>query len=372
MICVSINYKKADADIRGCFAFDSEGRQKLSHILTDAGAEENVILCTCSRTEAYACGSISAEHIMKKMSELSGVSDIKQYAMIFAGNAAVNHLFRVACGIDSMVMGEDEILGQTRDAYKEACDNGNVSNKLHMIFQAALACAKKIKTGTSLSGVPLSAATLAANEAVHWGNNILIIGASGKIGNSTLKNILAHKNARVTVTARKHIPDIAEKLRDRVTVVPYEDRYRYIDGADCIISATSCPAYTLTSDKLLNSIFFKKPRLFIDLAVPHDIDESISETENIKLTDIDCFKEIAERNNNIKLSERDKAEAVIAAEIESLRKNMAVHNFLSHSQNVKSKLSEKGIEPLIYRLKSELCADSFEKVMEIINNFGKE
>lgn len=372
MICVSINYKKADADIRGKFAFDANKRKQLSDMLSDSGAEENVILCTCSRTEAYACGNISAEQIMRKMSELSGISEIKQYAMIFTDNAALNHLFRVACGIDSMVMGEDEILGQVRNAYKEACDNGNVSNKLHMIFQAALACAKKIKTDTALSGVPVSAATLAANEAVKWGSNIFIIGASGKIGNSTLKNILAHKNVNVTVTARKHIPDIAEKLRDRVTVVPYEDRYKYIDGADSIISATSCPVYTLTRDKLLHSISSEKPRLFIDLAIPRDIDESISETENVRLMGIDCFKKIAERNNEIKLSERDKAEAVIRSEIETLRKNMAMHSFLNCCQNVKNKLNEKGIEPLIYRLKSELCADSFEEVMEIINNFGKE
>ncbi len=372
MICVSINYKKADERIRGLFAFDGNKRKQLSVLLTDSGAAENVILCTCSRTEIYACGNISAEQIMKKISELSGAAEIKQYVMIFVGNSAISHLFRVACGIDSMVMGEDEILGQTRNAYKEACDRGNVSNKLHMIFQAAIACAKKIKTDTSVSGIPVSAATLAANEAVHWGNDIFIIGASGKIGNSTLKNILSHKNARVTVTARKHIPDIGEKMRDRVKIVPYEDRYLYIDGADCVISATSCPVYTLTGDKLLHSIFSEKPRLFIDLAVPRDIDESISEMKNVRLLGIDCFKKIAEKNNDIKLSERDKAEAIIKAETETLRKGMAMQNFLSLSRNVKSKLDEKGIEPLMYKLKSELSADSFEEVAEIIGNFGKD
>lgn len=372
MICVSINYKKADADIRGKFVFDRDKQIEISHSLSELGVSENVILCTCSRTEIYACGDITEEDIMSVLSQASGIADIKQCAMIFCKNAAVNHLFRVACGIDSMVMGEDEILGQTRDAYKEASERGSVSHELNMIFQSALACAKKIKNDTSLSGVPVSTATLAANEASAFGEKILIIGASGKIGLSTLKNLLAHKNVDVKVTSRKHIPDVGEKLREKITIVPYEERYKYIDGADCIISATSSPVYTLTYDKITESIISDKPRLFIDLAVPRDIDENISKEKNIRLLGIDHFEKLSKNNSEIKLSAREKAEAIIADETETLRKNMTMQKFLLSAEKAKKALEEKGLDTLVYKLKSELDAEKFEAVINVISDYGKE
>lgn len=372
MICVSINYKKADADVRGKFAFDKEKRGYISEKLRELGARENVILCTCSRTEIYACGDISEREILSVLSEVSGMDGIKQFAMIFCGNAAVNHLFRVACGMDSMVMGEDEILGQTRESYKEAAEEGAVGHELNMIFQSAIACAKKIKTNTSLSGVPVSTATLAANTAAKFGENILMIGASGKIGLSTLKNILAHKNVKVTVTARKHLPDAGEKYRDCYTIVPYEERYAYINDADCIISATSSPVYTLTYDKTAQSIVTVKPRLFIDLSVPKDIDENISSMEKTALLGIDHFEKLAENNSEIKQSAKEQAETIIAEDIECLRKNLTMKKYLPLSESVMTAYEKCGINGLIFKLKNELDAEKFEAAMKVISSFGKE
>lgn len=371
MICVSISYKKADADVRGKFAFDMDMRKNISDRLSKLGASENVILCTCSRTEIYVCGDIGREEITALLSESADIADIKRYVMVFNENAAINHLFRVAGGIDSMVIGEDEILGQTRDAYKEATDRKTVSHELNMIFQAALACAKKIRTDTSLSGVPVSTATLAANEAAAFGENILMIGASGKIGLSTLKNLIAHKDLNIKVTARKHTPDVGEEKRDRITIVPYEERYRFIDDADCIISATSSPFYTLTYDKISESIRTEKPRLFIDLAVPRDIDESVSAMRNTTLMGIDHFEKLAKNNSEIKLSAKEKAEAIITDETEVLLKNMTMQKFLSAAGSIKKTLAEKGIEPLIYKLKSELDSEKFKAVIDVIADYGK-
>lgn len=372
MICVSINYKKADSDIRGKFAFDKDKRGHISNKLHKLRATENVILCTCSRTEIYACGDISENEILSVLSEASGMNSIKEYAMIFCGNAAINHLFRVACGMDSMVMGEDEILGQTRESYKEAVERHSADHELNMIFQSAIASAKKIKTNTSLSGVPVSTATLAANTASEYGENILIIGASGKIGLSTLKNILSHKNVKVTVTSRKHLPDAGEKYRDCYSVVPYEDRYAYINDADCIISATSSPVYTLTYDKTVQSIFTVKSRLFIDLSVPKDIDENISAIKNTILLGIDHFEKLAENNSEIKRSAREQAETIIAEDIEHLRKNLTMKKYLPLSESVKTAYEKSGINGLIFKLKNELDAEKFEAAMKVIISFGKE
>lgn len=372
MLCISINYKKADADVRGKFAFDKDKREYLSDKLHELGAAENVILCTCSRTEIYACGNISENEILSLLSEASGMSGIKEYAMVFRENAAINHLFRVACGMDSMVMGEDEILGQTRESYKEAVKRNSADHELNMIFQYAIASAKKIKTNTSLSGVPVSTATLAANMAANSGENILMIGASGKIGLSTLKNLLSHKNVKVTVTARKHIPDAGEKFRDCYTIIPYEERYAYINDADCIISATSSPVYTLTYEKTLQSIFTQKPRAFIDLSVPKDIDEKISAIKNTTLFGIDHFEKLAENNSEKKLCAREQAEIIIAEDIEHLRKNLTMKKYLPLSGSVMTAYEKCGINGLIFKLKNELDADKFEAAMNVIIGLGKE
>lgn len=371
MVCVSINYKKADADIRGKFAYDHSAQEKLWTLLSANGASEGVILCTCSRTEVYACGNIDISRIISLMEQLSNVEDIKQYTLIFEGRNALNHLFRVSCGMDSMILGEDEILGQTKDAYRNACENGMAGHEINITFQAAIACAKKIKTDTALSGVPVSVSTLAANEAVRAGQNILMIGAAGKIGGSTLKNLLSHKNVNITVTARKHMPDIAKAQRERVNIIPYERRYSFTDSADCVISATSSPVYTLTFENLRGSIHTEKERLFIDLAVPRDIDEKIGSVKGIKLLDIDYFERLAENNSGIKLSAKEKAEAIIADETETLRKSIAMREYILSADKIGARLAERGIQPLIYRLKSELDAEDFERFVKVLTDFGK-
>ena len=144
-----------------------------------------------------------------------------------------------------------------------------------MCVQAAVACAKKIKTETAISKTSVSVATLASNEAAKFKDgelNVLVIGATGKVGSTVVKNLLSHKGISVTVTSRKHK---AETVFENTVanVIDYDERYRAFDFADCVISATSGPHYTVTYYDLKNNIKTEKSRLFIDLAVPPDIDD---------------------------------------------------------------------------------------------------
>ena len=140
------------------------------------------------------------------------------------------------------------------------------TSEVHMIFQGAIACAKKINTETELSKTSVSTATLAAKEAAHYKDNVrvMLLGASGEIGSLVLKNLLSYKNVTVLATARSH-RNALEYISDdpKLELIPYEKRYERIGECDCIISATSSPHYTVTADMLNDN----ENKLFIDLAV---------------------------------------------------------------------------------------------------------
>lgn len=357
MNCISINYKNADEGIRSSFAFAEDIQKRISEKLS-----ESVILCTCNRTEIYFCGDINTG--LAVLSEFSGIAvdEIKKYSMVFMGRKAAMHLFRVACGIESMVIGEDEILGQTRNAYKNACEFGRTNSELNIYFQSALACAKKIKTETELSGVSVSTATLTSNVAVKSCENpkILVIGATGKIGQTVVKNLLSHKNVSVTVTLRHHSNELFLSHNPDIKVIEYMERYSFIDEFDCVISATSSPHYTVTYSELKKHIHTDKKRLFIDLSVPHDIDKRIEECENLQLIGIDYFENLAHENNIRKTDSIEIAKKFIDKEADTAEKNMLLQSFLAeHNPNEDEK-------KLICKLKSELSAEQLLTVLKVM------
>ena len=359
MNCISISYKNAGESIRSAFAFNIDVQKKISE-----NFNECVILCTCNRTEIYFVGE--DERTIGLLAEYSGISadSVKRYTMIFHGQSAVSHLFRVTCGIESMVVGEDEILGQVRDAYKNACETGKAGHEINMFFQVAIACAKRIKTETSLSSVSVSTATLTANEAVKFCENprIMVIGATGKIGSTIVKNILSHRNASVTVTIRNHMADIFTGSAPMLKTVDYRDRYSEINEYDCVISATSGPHYTITYSELAEHLKTAKDRLFIDLSVPHDIDRKIDGYKNIRLIGIDYFEQLAKDNNIRRADSADLAKEYIKKEFDAIEKNYALHCFLN--KNVTGENEKK----LICKLKTELNAQQFSAVLEAIRN----
>lgn len=163
--CISVNHKLCGQAFRSLFTFDSAQCEKL---LFDVKDLSPVLICTCNRTELYFCGT--TEEGIRLLCEQSGVeiAKLKRKVMIFTDKTAVKRLYSVSCGIESAVIGEDEILGQVRRAYDLSRERIGLSPEVNMIFQGAIACAKKIKTETELSKTSVSTATLAAKEAAHY------------------------------------------------------------------------------------------------------------------------------------------------------------------------------------------------------------
>lgn len=375
MYCISVSYKSADIELRRKLAFDEKTCTKItSELISGNYVSECVILCTCNRTEVYFCGKKGAENsVAGALAANAGISDelLSKHRMFFCDEGAITHLFNVACGIDSMVIGEDEILGQTKAAYSSAKENNAVSYELNMIFQAAIACAKKIKTETVLSKTSVSVATLAANEAARFADsvNVLVIGASGKTGSTVLKNLVSHKNVSVKATLRRHNSNLKFIEDFGIETVDYKNRYEHIQNADCIISATSSPHYTIALYDLKKHLSDERKRLFIDLAVPPDIDNSITSLKGVRLINIDYFEQLAKDNNALKIDSVETAKAIIAAETDTLKKDLLFHDFLPLLDRVKGDLSDKPIEELIYKMKSDTSSQVFSGFLNVLKNF---
>ena len=368
MNCIGINYKKADVNVRRRISLSSEKAKELIRYIIDNGiAAECVALSTCNRTEVYYSDGDSEKIVsaLGKITELENSFLIK-YAMTFCGEKAEEHLFRVASGLDSMVVGEDEILGQTKAAYSLAAEENAVGYETNVIFQAAVACAKRIKTETAMSKTSVSVATLAAKEAARLSDNVsvVMIGASGRIGMSTLKNLISHRNVTVTATLR-HGKAAAKELGSLgVKAIDYSDRYEHIKQADCVISATSSPHYTVTRFDFEKCIDDHRQRLFIDLAVPPDIDPAIRNIPGAKLINIDEFETLAKENNDLKLSCIDDAEQIIAQELDTLRKDMRFHEFLPYFE--KAAKETVALEKLVYKMKSQATAAAFSEFLSVL------
>ena len=316
MHCLSLDHKRAGVAERQVFAFTSSERAALGKAFAAIGG--CVPLVTCNRTEIYfLCSREEAERILEKFAG-------KPLNFSFYGEEdAERHLFRLAAGLESMLIGEDEILGQIRKAYEEARYGGYAAGA-DALFQAAIACGKKVRSETSVSAYACSVATLAVNEAFRFAKSrqrenagadtekpvALLVGATGGIGANVLKNLLSKNIFRIVATSRKH-GGIA--TAEGVESADYSARYSLLDGADVVISATSSPHTVFGAAKVRKSLSTKKTRLFIDLSVPPDIDRKIGALKDCSLTGMDEFSVLAEENNKKKARAAREAERIVAA-----------------------------------------------------------
>lgn len=245
LLCVS--HKTADTKIRGLFAFDDDAKLRImDRLIKSADINEMVLLATCNRTELYCEVAEKTEknvlYMQQVLLEEAGVSDNSeiQDVILRYEEKSCTSPFMVAAGLDSVVLGEDQILGQVKNAYLESDKKGYIGQVFHSLFQAAMAAAKRVKTDTPMSKTSVSTASLALKQACEEfgslsGKNIMIIGASGKIGNIVMRDALEIEGVNVYVTTRNHIPEKNARCR----IIDYADRYEHMPKMDVIISSTS-------------------------------------------------------------------------------------------------------------------------------------
>ena len=372
---ISLNYKSTPLSVREKLTLSLEKQESLLESLRENGLTQAAYLTTCNRSELYGVGDFhDALDILAQEADIPR-SMLLAYVFTYEDQRAIRHLLRVTAGMESMVFGEDEILRQSKEAYNFAKEHGMAGHELNMIFQAAFQSAKRIKTETRLSKSSVSVATLAAagvrkflreNISNERKGSVLIIGAGGDTGNKVLKDLLSYGDSQIIATEhRRHISNHG------VQVIPYEDRYHYINQADVVVSATKSPHYTLSYAMMAPEEYEKKPRLFVDLAVPSDIDSAVQSMEDTNYLTIDAFEAIAAENQQIKLEDRQLAEEILEECLDETCKAVDFQSFLPRLEG-SSILADQSLRRFIFHYKDASNKDELRSFLEVLSRMEGE
>ncbi|KQL38053.1 glutamyl-tRNA reductase [Bacillus sp. FJAT-25509] len=314
IITIGINYKTAPVEVRERVAFaPNELQDAMNSLKNEKSILENIIVSTCNRTEIYAVVDQihTGQYYMKRfLLQRFGLKDeeLSPYLIIKTGDDAINHLFTVASGLDSMVIGETQILGQVKDSYLLAQENNVIGTIFNQLFKQAITFAKKVhsETGIGENAVSVSYAAVELSKKIFSnlkGCNVLIVGA-GKMSNLALQNLYSQGVGKVTVINRT--VENAVRLADQFNGIGkgLESLENALKEADIVISSTGSKEYVIT-EKMIRRIEKSRkgnPLFLVDIAVPRDIEPSIHHIDSAFLYDIDDLQGIVAEN----LAERER------------------------------------------------------------------
>jgi glutamyl-tRNA reductase len=322
LLLVGVSHRVAPVELRERVALSEEEAAALAEELA-AESGEAVCLSTCNRTELYLAGEAVpdvADRAVATLAERSGLDESRLRSVLYRleDEAAGIHLFRVAAGLDSMVPGEGEILGQVRDAYEA----GKPGPLLDRLFRQAIHAGKKVRTETAIAESPASVSSAAAALAEQVfgdlsGCRVLLVGA-GKIGELAARNLVS-RGAEIAVVANRSL-DKASELSERFggRAVALEDVAGELARVDVVLSSTSAPGHVLTRTDVAAKLAERKgrPLFLIDIAVPRDLDPAIHELEGCYLYDIDDLESVVAESLADRRREAARAEEMVLDEAE--------------------------------------------------------
>lgn len=319
---IGVSYKKADIDIRGSVAFTSSMKEKATKFFVSSGISEHVILSTCNRSEIYIATANMNEDIelVKNYLQSLAGSKILSYIYVKKFDEALSHIYQVACGLDSLVIGEDEILGQLKSAVDFARKQKSCKKYLDKVIRESITFSKKIRNAYKLSENKLSVASIGITILKERypdfrDKRILLIG-TGSMGQLILKYLEEEQIKSTYLTNRTMNKEKIDFFIDKnVKLIEYDERYEYINKVDIVISATASPHTIIKSDrcpKLLKQV------IFLDLAVPRDIDYGMSSVNNAEVITLDNINKTIDEHIQIREDIAKQIRCLIVEEVKEL------------------------------------------------------
>ncbi len=326
-IVVGVNYKSAPVEIREKLAFDEEQLPAaLAQLRTSKSIMECVILSTCNRTELYVVADQihTGRHFTKTfLANWFSINkdELTAYLTIKENDHAVEHLFRVSCGLDSMVIGETQILGQAKQAFQLAQSLQVTGTVFNQLFKQAITLGKRAHSSTAISSqaVSVSYAGVELGKKIFGsfeGKRVLIVGA-GEMSELTAKHI--HANGAASIVVMNRSVAKAENLANQFSgeAVSFHHLEEELKRADVVISSTGAREFVLTKENMEKALRSReeRPLFIIDIAVPRDVEPTLNEWENVHLYDIDHLQHIVESNKQEREREAEKISLMIEEEI---------------------------------------------------------
>ena len=330
IVVIGLSHHSSSVAVRERFAFSEARVPATLQLLRESRlAEEAVILSTCNRVEIYAATALApAEAFARLRQFLVNCHDyrdpLQEEIYALEEPHSVQHLFKVACGLDSMVLGETEILGQLKKAYDLALQGGHTGGRLNRAFQRAFNVAKHIRTQTNIQRGSVSVGSVAVELAEKIferldDRKVMVLGA-GDTSEKTARALLSRGAHSILVTNRSHDKALALAQELGGRAVPFDNWAEEFAAIDIVISSTSAPHYVLDRRKLepLMKLRRNRPLLLIDIAVPRDIEPEVNFLENVYLYNVDDLQSIAADYLQQRKEEVARCEHFIAEKVQAL------------------------------------------------------
>ncbi|MGR3177329.1 MAG: glutamyl-tRNA reductase [Candidatus Anammoxibacter sp.] len=327
LLVVGLNHKSAPVEIREKLAFSKSSITiALSQFSHRFPLTEVVILSTCNRVEIYVAesdNSVKDEDVYDFLADFHGLEKSKfvEHWYHYTGSDAINHLFQVTSSLDSMVLGESQIIAQVKDAYAVAKKEECTDKVLNKLFQHALTVAKTIHTDSTIGQGKVSISSVAVEFAKRifqdFDDKIVFIVGAGEMCELVLKSLCAQGIKTVMVTNRSY--EKAESLANEYggSAIKYDLLNEYLPKADIVISSTASPHYVITPDDVKEGIKARRgnPMFLIDIAVPRDIDPEVGKMNNVYLYNIDDIHSVVNKNIGEREKELEECRIIIENEV---------------------------------------------------------
>jgi len=322
---IGVNHKSAPVEVRERLAIpESRLPEAMQRLAAYPGVDEGLILSTCNRVELLTQtknGSVDLRGFVGNYFKVNP-ADLEPHLYEYREQDAIRHLFRVTASLDSMVLGEPQILGQVKEAYATARAVGAVHSQLDLLLTRAFAVAKRVRTETAVGSSAVSVASVAVELAKKIfgslnGRHVYLVGA-GKMSELAARHLLAHGAASIFVANRTYdrASQLAAKFKGQA--IRFEELYETCDRADIVITSTGAPVTIFHREHGERFLSRRKnrPMFFIDIAVPRDVDPEMNKLDGIFVYDIDDLQQAVASHVADRKKEAERAEAIVNSEVE--------------------------------------------------------
>jgi len=363
LLVIGINHNTASVELREKVAFGADKlSEALRHLSGQPYVKGSVILSTCNRTELYCDVKVASKNkLIEWLSQFHQVNleTLKPSLYVHEEQAAIRHLMRVACGLDSLVLGEPQILGQVKQAYADSRESRMVDSALDKLFQKAFSVAKRVRTETDIGGHAVSVAYAACTLAKHIFESltqatVLLVGA-GETIELVAKHLDGHGCKRMIVANRTRERAMALAQNFDAEVITLNEIPDYLALADIVISSTASPLPIIGKGMVESALKARRhqPMLLVDIAVPRDVESQVSELDDAYLYSVDDLQSIVESNIEQRKIEAIQAEAIVSEEsaefmswMRSLQAVDSIRDYRQSANNIREELLSKSLQAL--------------------------
>jgi glutamyl-tRNA reductase len=324
---ITFNYKTTPLALREKLAVPCTGMPALlAEARSRCGLDEVMMVSTCNRVELYfraADGPAAGRSLLEWMKRgfAGWDEELERSAVLLYGEAALTHVFRVACSLESMVVGEPQILGQVKEGYQVASEYAVLGPYLNGLMQRVFHAAKRVRTETSIARYPVSVSYVAAELAGRifepLADKVVLVVGAGEMAELVVAHLQKAGVRRLQITNRTFANAVALAEKFHGSAVRFEHLGAQLSEADIVISSTGAQGYVIDAERVRNAVRARKgrPMFFVDIAVPRDVDPQVGQLSNVYCYDIDDLQSVAESNHRERETEALAAQRIVEDEV---------------------------------------------------------